>query len=89
MEKKIYGVLIKTNTNSFEEKFLNFEIPKVEEVIFDRENSAIDGQILQELTPSFDGKHFCVSYHFVLAIKHSSWEQYKQEGKVVKLPVKI
>ncbi len=49
----------------------------------------INRRLLSELTPTFEGRIFAVSYHIVLAIKHSSWEQYKQEGKVVKLPVKI
>lgn len=74
---------------SLETKFLNLEIPRQEETKLDSDNKACNPIILQQLTPSFEGKLFTVSYHIVLAIKHSSWEQYKQEGKVVKLPVKI
>ena len=60
--------------NSFETKFLNIEIPKEEEKNFTEGTDEVDGQLLRELTPTFDGKFFSVSYDIVLAIKHSSWE---------------
>lgn len=74
--------------HSFEERSLALRIPSHELKNYASVKCKDEKELLMQLTPSIETKCFKVSYHVMLAIRHSSWDQSKS-GKVIKMPIKI
>jgi len=74
--------------HSFEERTLALRIPSHELKNYASVKCKEEKELLMQLTPSIEANFFKVSYHVMLAIRHSSWDQ-RKSGKVIKMPIKI